>query len=337
MQQLIVNISISNYTECPWYYFTQVLHNPSFIKTAIGTMIGLIGLITNTILLLTILMVGKLRKSSRTLASLSVCGIIFNAAFVLPIHLLPLHQSIQYFVSYYLLGGRLAMLLLVNINLHQCVLGIERWLAVASPLRYRRYRKSKLVHLTCILLWITSLALISLPLAIRYIMTTSNRHLSINKFNSLNGTAEQIEKICIQVIMSTTYILLFIIIISSYTSILARVNSSHRKSLFVYSKVKSKYITSVKTIRQMIVVTGTFLILCSPALIVIMSPMIGKIYITGYNFTVISYYFLISYPSVNPILYYYYGRNVRKEIYSAALTRSVRSFNDSKIRDRTTS
>lgn len=335
MQQIIVNIS--NFTESPWNYFTQTLYYPSMIKTAIGTTIGLIGLITNTILLLTILIVGKLRKSSRTLASLSVCGIMFDAVFVLPIHLLPSHQSIQYFANYYLLGGRLAMLLLININLHQCVLGIERWLAVASPLRYRRYRKSKLVHLTCILLWITSLALTCLPLAIRCIMATNNPTLSFTESNLFNFEAERIEKICIQVIMSTTYILFFIIIVSSYASTLARVNSSHRKSLIIYPKLKSKYTTSAKTIRQMTVVTGTFLILCSPALIIIMSPMLGKIYIAGYGFTIISYYFLISYPSVYPILYYCYGRNVRKEIYSAALTRSARSFNDSKIRDRTTS
>ncbi|RDD45031.1 hypothetical protein TrispH2_003121 [Trichoplax sp. H2] len=328
-------VNTSNTTNNVWYYFSRTFYSSSVL--AIGTTIGFTGLLTNSILLVTILMVRKLRKSSRTLTSLSLCGILFAAVFILPIHLLPPQQSMAYLVNYDLLGARCGVLLLININLHQCVLGIERWLAVASPLRYRRYRKSKLVNFTCILLWVTSLILTHLPLAFRCIMTTTASISALAASNELRVKARRIEKISFQVILSSTYLMLLIIMVSSYCSTLASVNSSRRKNLFVCSKPKPKHMSSAKAIRQMTIVTGTFLILCSPALTIIMSPMLGSTHISNYTFTVISFYFLVSYPSAYPILYCYYGRNIKKELQTAAMTRSIRSFNDSKIRDRTTS
>lgn len=115
----------------------------------IMTSIGVAIFIINTIFLLIILFYRRLRTIPNVMmCSMSISGILFAVIYIIPRYV-PI-SSEEFCKMLPFIGVSLALI----INLHQCVIGYHRYMAVANPVTHRRQMTKAHVAIILVLIWL---------------------------------------------------------------------------------------------------------------------------------------------------------------------------------------
>lgn len=280
-------------------------------STEAWTIIGVIGIITNLVLFLSIISSKSLRNPSHIIiASSFLVGVLFNGLYILP-----RWAAFQYFYQYPIICTILPLLgaaFLFNYNLHQCFISMDRYFAVKWPVKYRRSMHKRLYVNIMVILWGFSLLTAFIP-----VMTFRPFNSKRCVLHSGNSLAERINAYWQ---FFGWFFFPFITIIFCYSQIFHMIFGKRRKAIVpnVTASYRPMQLDTKKTINasiQMGILAFIFIVMMLPYTCVFLVSEIRRVapvsLQTFLDMVFITRYLAFSYPAINPILYGYFVDSIR--------------------------
>ncbi|EDV24938.1 Beta-2 adrenergic receptor [Trichoplax sp. H2] len=298
-----VNSSLENPRTNDGYVFTQVYWSVT----------GALTVVTNTSLLLLILLRRKLWTfSHRIIASMAFVGILFGAIYILPRWANPdgLQTPILCDIT-----RQIGQSLVINLNIHICVISFDRYFAVMYPFNYPRQSTTRNLILLLISIWSIATVVPMLPLV---------------TFRPVNATYCTIwandlvaEKAFLFAIFSILFFLPLVVILLTYTRIIST-SYSHRQRMNSFNQKMTRrrslsiIIYDIKALRQMAILLCTFCLGFCPFVImfIIQQEKISdpRTQVRS-EALVITSFIAFSYPALNPLMYGYFSPDIRSECF----------------------
>ncbi|EDV21880.1 uncharacterized protein TRIADDRAFT_59534 [Trichoplax adhaerens] len=288
---------------------------PSFIvpqnSVELWTAIGVIAVITNSVLFLSLILSRSLRNQSHVIISSSfVIGILFGG-----IYILPRWAAFDYFRQFGLICSIMPLLgsaFLLNYNLHQCFTSLDRYFAVKWPIKYRRKVHKRLYLYIVVILWVFSFATAFIP-AMTF-RPLSSSHCVVHSGNFLAERIFAYWKFLGWFFVPVT------VIVFCYSQTFYMIYSKRKKS--VAPSISCNYrlgkTTSKKTINasiQMGILAAIFIVMMLPYTCGFIISEFGRILPISVQFILnmqfITRYIAFSYPAINPLLYAYFVDTIR--------------------------
>lgn len=288
----------------------------------IGICLGVTTIITNSFIFLIIVTNKKLKSVIFIiLSSMFLVGISSASLYILP------RWAFSAFIGdsfYCYILPALGTAFVINLNLHQCLVSLDRYFAVTRPFQYKLRAQTRYVVSILAMIWIVSTASALLPAAFQFGQDPINQCQS-----QLNGT--DLRQDYLASLTSTFIICPIIVIIFCYSRIFYIIKS--RSSIAFHqqnnlAQYKSCMIAkNVKAAQQMAVITMIYILAFLPFVIVYLlthsNPQLGVSLAL-----ILQLLFIIAFavPAINPLLYAYYVTSLRE-----AIMKTLQKSNSSRI------
>ncbi|RDD38798.1 Ocellar opsin [Trichoplax sp. H2] len=281
--------------------------------------VGSLAIINNFILFSSLIFTKSAKRSSNIIITSSFfIGILFGALYILPLF------SSDFFINIPLICSMLPIIglaLLSNYNLHQCLISVDRYIAVRWPIKYRDINNRKFCIAIVLLTWIISFTTAAIP-----IMTF--RQLSLNEcilgYNVIDEANFFLVYHLVLFIVPTSIIVYCYCYIYHYI---------YKKKRTIFSQQAFVQVTEISKLRsktnqaaiQMSILAIIFIAMIFPFLITFQIVLFSFQNIDSFcslptwfrnYFAAISRYIAFSYPAVNPLLYGYFLDAIREVLHS---------------------
>lgn len=285
---------------------------PKFIypldKAIVWSIISGITILTNAYMLILICRKSKLWSSVNViLGSMFTAGVLFGSVYLLPRFA---YGNLVAMGSYCHLLITFGQALSVIFMLHQCLICLDRYFGVLSPLKYRTFATSKIYIGIILITWLIAFFGASIPL-----MT----------FNPIIGTTcnmtthnIEAETVFIFTLLGALFFLPLIVILITYAHIIYIFN--HRDPLVLpVNQDGSTKLTFLQKNRKLVmnvaVITTVLIVMWCPYVTIVLIYRVKPVYSSS-ELTVINIvqYFAFSYPAVSPLLYAYNMKSLRREV-----------------------
>ncbi|EDV21988.1 uncharacterized protein TRIADDRAFT_59535 [Trichoplax adhaerens] len=276
----------------------------------IGICLGSTTIVTNLFMVLVILSNKKLKSVIFTiLSSMFLVGVLSASIYILPRWAFAAFIGDSFFC--YILPA-VGTAFVINLNMHQCLVCIDRYMAVTRPFQYKLRAQTRYVIIILLLVWLTSILTALLPATVTFGQDPINQCQS-----QLNSTDLRMDYL---VGLTTTFILMpMAVIVFCYLRIFYIIKS--RSSIIFHQKnnvtqYKSNMIAkNIKAAQQMAVITTFYIIAFLPFITVYLmshsNPKLGRSLAL-----ILRLLFIVAFavPAINPILYAYYVTSLREAI-----------------------
>ncbi|RDD36725.1 Alpha-1A adrenergic receptor [Trichoplax sp. H2] len=253
------------------------------------------------------------------MCSMCLSCILFAVFFLLPRKILvgTLRCDPIYCAFISLLGQTFVIMM----NLHLCIVSLDKYLAITAPLHYESIVKKKRVIIALAVVYILSIAASFLPLIWRPVFQDRSRCWT----TANTPQTAQIEEVYYFVFFISLFFIPLAIMLLTYGRIYAIArdhhirsqpktptsgkNGSRRKSL-VDSTFKN-----IKAARTLAIVVGTFFVFWMPYIIAFFIFRVrqnSEYTPSALIFIQVTVYIAYCYPVINPIIYGYFNSNIRK-------------------------
>ncbi|EDV21882.1 Histamine H2 receptor [Trichoplax sp. H2] len=276
-------------------------------KTIIWSTISGITILTNSYMLILICRKNRLWSSiNAILASMFTAGILFGSIYLIPRfaygNLMELGSFCHLVISF---GQALSVIFM----LHQCLVCLDRYLAVLSPLKYRLYTDNKIVITVVLLIWLLAFTGASIPL-----MTFSPIQGPICNLTTQHVEAETV---FLFTLLGALFFLPLLVILITYAHIIHIFN--HRDPLVLPVHQNSTKLSFLQKNRKLVmnvaIITSVLIVMWCPYVTIVLIYRVKTSY-SPFELTVINIvqYFAFSYPAVSPLLYAYNMKSLRREV-----------------------
>lgn len=271
--------------------------------------IGSVSIITNAFLFIIIIRRKKLRTPANDiLFSMFICGFLFGAVYVLP-----KWTNIEYikWPIYCSLSSPIGVFFAFLFNLHQCLVCFDKFLALKWPLTYRIAVNHCKMMTVIVVIWIVAGFAAFSPLIF---------YRPINdKFCILISRDFNAESTYLKVVYGLVFFVPLILMVLCYTGIIIIVNSRTQMDKYrnIASLDQTFFSITVKTAKQMAVISGVFVVLWLP-FIALSLYLVVNVHVVVHQGSWIlpmfeAFRFLaFAYPAINPILCGYYVTSIRR-------------------------
>ena len=292
--------------------------------------IGIFTILCNLVLFISV----AASKSIRSQSNVIICssffiGVLFGGIYILPRWGTPYYHQLLVFCEFLpILGSSF----LLNYNLHQCLISIDRLIAIRWPILYKQSIKPKHYIIAVICLWIFSLLISCIP-----IMTY--HPISMNSCRPVFYNTPEI-----QYNLTFFFGLFYIpiaLIVGCYSYIFYKIfrKGSKSNSIDVHNKSSQVTINSKKIInasKQMFMLTLLFLFMLFPYFcsyqVIILTIGLSNKSLDGFyrlpcwariTMPLVTRYVAFLYPAINPLLYAYFVKSIRMAVYDSFHFRST--------------
>lgn len=276
-----------------------------------GIAIGIVGFITNLAVLSITVTSKHLRARFYIIINSSfVIGILFSSIYVIPTYILPMIHASNLFCKAI---NAIGISLMLNYNLHQCCISVDRFLAVRWYYYYRKALQTKHYIIIVSLIWLSSTLSQILPLFAFH--PDSMLDCKITWDNSKSKLYYLLWIFIFWIVIP------LLIVIASYSYIIYNIYLKRRK-IDDYNSVKFFKKThnakaeerALQASLQMAILAGGFIISMVPFMatmilgdLIIKNPSIQQ-------FLNASSVIVLIYPTINPVLYVYFDSSIREAV-----------------------
>lgn len=291
----------------------QPIEPPDFIyQFILMGIIGGIALITNAFLFIIIIRRKRLRiPANDILLSMFICGFLFGGVYVLP-----KWTNIEYikWPIYCSLSGPIGVFFTLIFNLHQCLICLDKFLALKWPLTYRiSVNHCKMISVIVVTWIVAGFAAFSPLIFFRPIN---------NRFCVVSAQDFGQETTYLQVVYGLVFFVPLILMVICYTGIIIIVNSRTKMDQYRNNASidQNFFSITVKTAKQMSVIAGIFIVLWLPFIALSLYMLINyKVVLLQRSWILPMFeafrFLAFAYPSINPILCGYYVNSIRRAMY----------------------
>ncbi|RDD39085.1 Trace amine-associated receptor 7b [Trichoplax sp. H2] len=301
----------SNSTNRPSMSNTQPAPDLTYSHVLMG-IIGGMCIITNAFIFITIVRRKKLRTPANDiLQSMFISGFLFGAVYILP-----KWTNLEYlrWPIYCSLSGPIGVHFTLIFNFHQCLICIDKLLALRWPLKYRISISHCKMITVIIVIWLVAAFAAFSPLM--FFRPISNVY-CIQRSRDVEK-----EALYLKIIYGLVFFVPLILMVISYTGIIVIVNSRTRMDRYRSDKHidQNFFSITIKTAKQMAVIAGAFVVLWLPfiaiSLYAVSNPFALFFQRSWFQPLFETLRFLaFSYPAINPIFCAYYVNSIRKALY----------------------
>ncbi|RDD38816.1 Alpha-2B adrenergic receptor [Trichoplax sp. H2] len=295
---------------------TSIAIYPTILRD-FGLVVGFLTLINNGILFLIMVSSKSLKTNSNMIiSSLFIIGVFYSSIYVIP----------SFALSHFLLGkfcaisNAIGISLVLNYNLHQCLISVDRFLAVRWPHHYKTL-KAKHYAVIILLVWLDALASQTIPL-----LTFRRSQLQDCRIHLASLQAELLYVFWVFIFW---YLVPLLIMITCYFYIIyfiykRRIQINPRSRIFVYQKSITAKDNAFQATIQMALLAGIFFVSMAPfiCIITLSTAILTRPEVEVY--IKVSYIITLCFPAINPILYAYFVTGIRQVVNMKV--KSIRKF-----------
>lgn len=294
--------------------------------------IGIFTVLCNLVLFISMATSKSIRNPSNVIISSSFfIGILFGGIYILPRWGTPYYHRLNVFCAFLpILGSSF----LLNYNLHQCLISIDRLIAIRWPIMYRHSIKPKHYIIAVMCLWIFSLLISSVP-----IMTF--RIIPMNGCNPISYTTQEI-KFHLILFFGLFYVPI-ILIVGCYSYIFYKIFWKNPKSKLINVNDASIQISintrkAISASKQMFYLTLLFLFTLFPYFcsyqvniltIGLSNGLLDRFYKlpcwVRLTLPLVTRYIAFLYPAINPLMYAYFVKGIRTAVHDYFLSKDKES------------
>ena len=241
------------------------------------------------------------------LASMFSAGVLFGSVYLIPRFAYGNLQAMGPYCRLLITFGQASGVIFM---LHQCLICLDRYFAVLSPLKYRTYATNKIAFMVIFIIWLIAFLGASIPL-----MTF---HPIVGK--TCNGSTQNVEAdtIFTFTLLGALFFLPLIVIILTYAHIIYIFN--HRdplvSSLHQDDSTKLTFLRkNRKLVMNVAVISSVLIVMWCPYVTIVLIYRVKPVY-SALELMVINIvqYLAFSYPAVSPLLYAYNMKSLRREV-----------------------
>ena len=298
-----VNDSQINESAFDWYIFSQVYWG----------IIGALTVVTNALLLLLILLRRKLWTfSHRIIASMAVVGVLFGAIYILPRWANPYGLNTPILCD---ITRQIGQSLVINLNVHICVISFDRYFAVMYPFHYPRRSTTRNLILLILAIWSVATIIPMLPLVTFRPVNASYCTIWANDLVA--------EKAFLFSMFSILFFLPLAVILITYIRIIST-SFAHRQRMNSFNQKMTRrrslsiIIYDIKALRQMAILLVVFCLGFCPFVIMFIiqqEKISDSTTQVRSEALVITTFIAFSYPALNPLMYGYFSPDIRSECF----------------------
>ncbi|EDV27026.1 D(1)-like dopamine receptor [Trichoplax sp. H2] len=261
-------------------------------------------IITNSILLGLIFFTNDLKKATNSfMASMSAVGILWGAFYLLPRwSLINFIRTDWLFCS---LSPQIGIFLTIIINLHLCLISIDKYIAIIYPFEYIRWASTLSISIAIVTVWI-------LPLIVALLPQMTFRQLNYKTCHVLNRQDLTSEKNYLIAVFSILFFIPIACMVLAYGNIFIVANKQLKLDLDQDAgKNKQSIVMNIKAARYLSIIVGVFVVTWLPYVSFFFSMFLQPRKELFTTFVTLRY-IAFCYPMVNPVLYGYFHYDTRK-------------------------
>ncbi|RDD46305.1 D(1)-like dopamine receptor [Trichoplax sp. H2] len=265
-------------------------------------------LLTNCSFLFLISCIKNLRKPSNSfIASMAVLGILWSAMYIFPRWALSsiINNSENWF--YCSLTALLGIFFTIVINLHLCLISLDKYIAIIFPFFYLKHATNYAITISIGVVWV-------LPLSIAIIPPLTFRNFSSGACVLVNSDNLAAEESYFIAVFSILFFVPIICMVFAYSHIFLIANKQ-LKVLADQDNSQHRFL-NIKAAKYLSIIVGVFLIAWLPYVIFFFAIYVGAV---RPNLEIIDALFVLrflafSYPCINPVMYGLLQSDLRKYI-----------------------